>query len=105
MSGGTEKAATARIIRIWWCSTICFTSKFKMYKSLLTSIPYGCETWNMLSDSEKKIIQAFEAKCLRKLIRVSHLEHKTKDLVQSKINFLVGPQEPFLATAKGWKLA
>ena len=53
----------------------------------------------------KKMIEAFEAKCLRKLIRVSHLEHKTKDLVQSKINFLVGPQEPFLATAKGWKLA
>ena len=29
----------------------------------------------------------------------------TNDWVQSKINFLVGPQEPLLATVKRWKLA
>ena len=99
-------AAMARLNRIWRCNIISFASKFKLYKSLVTSILlFRCETGTLHADSEKKMIQAFEAKCLRKLIRVSHLEHKTKDLVQSKINFLVGPQEPFLATAKGWKLA
>ena len=54
-------AAMARLNRIWWLNTISFTSKFKLYKSLVTSILlYGCETWTLLADSEKKRIQAFE---------------------------------------------
>ena len=43
--------------------------------------------------------------CMRKLPRISYLEHMTNDWVQSKINFLVGPLEPFLATVKRRKLA
>ena len=34
----SETAAMARVNRIWRCSTISFTSKFKFYKSLVTSI-------------------------------------------------------------------
>ena len=52
-------AAAARLNRIWWCSTISFVSKFKLYKSLVTSILlYGCDTWTLLADSEQRI-QAF----------------------------------------------
>ena len=47
----------------------------------------------------------FETKCLRELLRNSYLEHKTNDWVRSKINFLVGPQEPSLTTVKRRKLA
>ena len=50
-------------------------------------------------------IQAFETKCLKKLLRISYLIHKTNDWVHSKINFLVGPPEILLATAKTRKLA
>ena len=32
-------AAMARLNRIWRCNTISFASKFKLYKSLVTSIP------------------------------------------------------------------
>ena len=39
------------------------------------------------------------------LLHISYLEHKTNDWVQSKINFLVGPQKPLLATVKRRKLA
>ena len=53
----------------------------------------------------KKRIQAFETKCTRKLLRISYLEHKTNDWERSKINFLVGPQEPLLAIVKRQKLA
>ena len=59
-------------------------------------LPDGCQTCTLLADAEKRI-QAFETKCLRKLLHVSHLEHKTNDWVLSKINCLVGPQEPLLA--------
>ena len=58
----------------------------------------------LLADSEKRV-QAFETKCLRKLLRVSYLEHKINDWVQSKINILAGPKELLLATVKERKLA
>ena len=51
------------------------------------------------ADSEKRM-EVFEIKCLRKLLRISYSEHKTNDWVRSKINFLVGSQEPLLATVK-----
>ena len=41
---------------------------------------------------------------MRKLLCISYLEHKSNDWVRSKINFLVGPQEPLLATVKRLKL-
>ena len=40
-----------------------------------------------------------------KLLPISSLEHKTNDWVWSKISFLVGPQEPLLATVKRRKRA
>ena len=80
-------------------------SKFKLYKFLVNSILfYGCETWTLLANSEKRI-QAFETKCLRKLLRISYLDRKTNDWVRNKINSLMGPREPLLATVKRWKLA
>ena len=54
---------------------------------------------------KKKRIQVFETKCLWKLLRIFYSEHKTNGWVRSKINFLVGPQEPLLATVKRRKLA
>ena len=46
-------AAVARLNRIWRCNTISNASKFKLYKSLVTSILlYGCETQTLRADSE-----------------------------------------------------
>ena len=42
---------------------------------------------------------------MKKLLRISYLEHKTNCWVWNKINFLVGPKEPLLATVKRWKPA
>ena len=63
----------------------------------------GCETWTLHADSQKKI-QAFKTKCLRKFLCISYLEHKNNNWVQSKINSLVGPQEPLMLTVKRRKL-
>ena len=46
-------AAMARLNRICRRNT-SFASKFKICKSLDTYILYGCETWTLLGDSEKK---------------------------------------------------
>ena len=48
-------AAMARLNRIWRFNTISFASKFKLYKSLVTStLLYGCETWTLLAEPEKR---------------------------------------------------
>ena len=81
-------AAMATVNRVWRSNTVSFASKFKLYKSLVTAILlYGCETWTLLADSQKRI-QSFETDYLRKLLRIPYLEHKTNDWVRSKINFL-----------------
>ena len=96
-------AATGRLNRIWRCNTISFASKFQLYKSLATSILlYRCETWTLLADSGKKI---FENRVDGETSPYLLLGAQDKDWVRSKINFLVGPQEPLLATVKRRKLA
>ena len=42
--------------------------------------------------------------CMKKLLRISYLEHKTNDRVCSKINFLVDLQGPLQAAVKKRKL-
>ena len=45
-------AVIARLNRTGRCNIISFASKFKFYKSFVTSIIlYGCETWTLLVDS------------------------------------------------------
>ena len=97
-------AAVARLNRIWRYNTISFASKFKLCMSLVTSIlRYGCETWTLLADSEKRM-QALKTKRLTKLLCISYLENKTNDWVRSKIRFPVGPQEPLLALSRDGNL-
>ena len=98
-------AAIARLNGIWLCNTITSTSKFKFYNHLVTSnLLYGCETWTLLADSEKKD-QVSKTKCMTELLCIFYSEHKTKKGVKSKINSLVGPQEPLLANVNRQKLA
>ena len=97
-------AAMARLSRIWK-SDMSFQIKHKLYKSLVvSSLLYGCEAWTLHAETERRI-QAFEFKCLRRLLRISYREHKTNNYVWATVNTLVGPQEPLLATVKRRKLA
>ena len=98
----TATALMARLTRVWK-SNISFQTKFKLYKSLVISILlYGCETWTLLAETERRI-QAFENKCLRKLLHISYWEHKTNEYVWNEAESLMGQQEPLLSTVKWWK--
>ena len=69
-------AAFAKLGKIWK-SAISFQTKHKLFRSLVISILlYGCEAWTLLAHTEKRI-QAFENKCLRKLLRISYRDHVT----------------------------
>ena len=76
----SEMAAMVRFNRIWQSNIISFESKSKLYKSLVISVLlYGFEIWTPLADSAERI-RAFHTKCLRRFLRISKLEHKTKQL-------------------------
>ena len=93
----------ARLERVWR-SKISFPTKHRLYKSLVLSVLlYGCESWTLLAETERKI-QAFEMKCLRKLLHIQYWEHKSNFEVRKTVESLVGPQEPVLATVKRRKL-
>ncbi|PIK33493.1 endonuclease-reverse transcriptase [Apostichopus japonicus] len=96
-------SATAAMTRlnVIWKSNINFSTKFRLYTSLVVSILlYGCEAWTLLAESERQI-QAFETKCLRKLLRI----RKTNGYVRETVGDLVGPYVPLLSTVKRRKLA
>ena len=98
--------ATAAMVKLnpIWKSKISFSSKHKLYKSLVCSIfLYGCESWTLLADTERRI-QAFENKCLRKLLHISYKDHKTNEFVWASVNGLAGPKERLLSIVKRRKL-
>ncbi|PIK55282.1 endonuclease-reverse transcriptase [Apostichopus japonicus] len=100
-------SATAAMTRlnVIWKSNLNFSTKFRLYNSLVVSILlYGCQTWTLLAESERRI-QAFETKCLRKLLRILYTDRKTNDYVRETVGDLVGPYEPLLSTVKRRKLA
>ncbi|GFS24369.1 endonuclease-reverse transcriptase [Elysia marginata] len=97
-------AAFAKLVKIWK-SSISFKAKHKLFRSLVSStLTYVCEKWTLLADRDRRI-QAFENKCLRKLLRISYKDHVTNESVRELVVAYVDPQEPLLATVKRRKLA
>jgi len=83
-------SAMARLSRVWK-SKICFQTKFKLFKSLVVSILlYGCESWTLLADTERRV-QAFENKSLRRLLGISWRDHKTNEFVRRRVEDFEGP--------------
>ena len=98
-------SSMARLFRIWKSKEISFSSKFKLYKSLVLSIAlYGCESWTLSAELEQRI-QTFEMKCLRRLLGISWQERKTNEFVRATIKKKVGKQEELLSTIKRRKMA
>ena len=98
-------SAMAGLSKIWRSKDISFPTKIKLFRSLVLSILlYGCESWTLTAELEKKI-QAFEMKCYRRLLQISWTQHKTNEFVKNQVTMLAGPQEPLLAIVKRRKLA
>ena len=99
--------ATAAMTKLQeiWKSKISLNTKIRLYRSLVLSIfLYGCETWTLYADTERRI-QAFEMKCYRKILRVLYTEHRTNNDIREEISAFTGRQEPLLAIVKRRKLA
>ena len=97
-------AALVTLTRTWRSNTLSFARKLKLLKALVIfTLLYASEILALLPESKQRL-QTFETECMRKLLRISYIEHKTSDWVRRKINFLVDPQEPLVTTDRRWKL-
>ena len=98
-------ASMPKLKKIWSSKDVSFSTKIKLYKTLvLSTLLYGCESWTLTADSTKKI-QAFENKCYRRMLGISWKDRKTNEFVQRGIKARAGQQENLLGTVKRRNLA
>ena len=98
-------ASMAKLNKIWSSKDVSFSTKMKLYKTLvLSTLLYGCESWTLTADSTKRI-QAFRNKCYRRMLGISWKDLKTNEFVQRGIKARAGQQENLLGIVKRRKLA
>ena len=90
-----------RLALLWENKAISFPAKIKHWKSLVLSmLLYGCCSWTLTADLERRIL-AFENKCCRRMLGISYREHrKTNEYVLPQVDILAGRQELLLSTAR-----
>ena len=70
---------------------------------VLATMTYGCESWALNAQSEKRI-NAFEMKCCRKILHIPYTAHRTNEHVKDEIVQQCGNQETLLSIVKRRKL-
>ena len=89
---------------LWKDRSISKRTKIMFMRSLvLSSFLYGCETWTISADSERKI-NSFEMRCYRRLLGVPYTAHRTNDSIIGEVRQHIGCFERFFETVKKRKL-
>ena len=84
--------------------SISLSSKIRLMCSLVTcTFLYACESWTLTAELQRRI-QAMKMRCYRKILRMSHKDHVTNEVVRSKIQQTFGPYEDLKTIAKRCKL-
>ena len=97
-------SSMSKLVKVWRSHNIRTHTKVRLYKALITSIAlYGCEAWTLTAELERRI-QAFEMKCLRRILNINYRDRKTNEYVWQHIEAMAGKQEPLLATVKRRKM-
>ena len=90
----------AKLKKIWQNHDISTSTKIRLLKALVWPVAtYGCESWTLKKMDEARI-NAFEMKCLRRVLRVSWTAKKTNEWVLMK----AGVERSLLASVKKRKL-
>ena len=97
------KTNAIKLSRVWQSSDISLSLKKNLAKSLIWSTAlYGCESWTLKNEAEKRI-QSFEMWLWRRLLGVTWQEHRTNISVRNDVG--VPEKKGLLAEVKKRKLA
>ncbi|KAK3877937.1 hypothetical protein Pcinc_017405 [Petrolisthes cinctipes] len=73
-------------------------------RSLVLSVClYGCETWTLTVELQRKI-QVTEMKCYRKILIIRYSDRIRNEEIRQMVERSMGPQQDFLTTVKKRKL-
>jgi len=80
-------AVSAKLKTLWQSHSLSLKTKIEVCKALVWAVvSYGCESWTINKDSEKKL-QAFEMKTLRRMLGVTWQEHRTNESILQETNY------------------
>ena len=83
---GKATAAFSRLSKIWMSKKIPLSLKMKFYNSnVISTLLYASETWHMKLSQEKKI-DSFDAKCLRKILRIKWSDFISNEEIRRRCN-------------------
>ena len=86
------------------CYDIRLLVKISLFYLLIASIAlYGCKSLT-LTTITKCCIQTFEMKCLRKILNILFIEHRTNKSIIRETEAFTSCYELILATVKRWKV-
>jgi len=89
---------------IWKDKNVPIATKIRLMRAITVSTTlYGCESWTMTAETERRI-QASEIRCLRRILRIPYTAHRTYVSVWTEITDEVGPQEHLISTIERRKM-
>ena len=89
---------------LWKCRSVTLKTKIRLLHAIITAtVLYACQSWT-LSQASMNRIQAFEMRCLQKLMNISFTEHRTNDSILRSVSGMIGPFPRLLTRVKRLKL-
>lgn len=93
-------AAMVKLTKMWKNKAISTNTKLRLMKALVWPVAtYGCEAWTLKKEEERRI-QAFENKCIRKLLRIPW----TRLLTTKQVYEIAQTESELLSHVKSRKL-
>ena len=93
-------AALSRLKIKWRDKNISLASKIKLMRTLiLSTFLYGCESWTLTSEIERKI-QALEMRCYRRRLNIFYKDRVTKGEVRNRIQNAIGVHDDLLTMVR-----
>ena len=72
-------AAMTKLAKLWKSHNIKPGTKVRLFKTLVSPIAlYGCEAWILTAEIMRRI-QAFEMKCIRKILNITYHISRTEN--------------------------
>ena len=100
----TATSALAQLQPLFRNKSISIRTKMRLLRAIVISTAlYGCEAWTLSAETERRI-NAFEFRCLRRILKVSYTEHRTNESIRKEITEIIGPHEPLLTIVKRRKM-
>jgi len=82
---GIATSAMTKLNTIWKNKSISIKTKLRFMRAIVIStMTYGCESWTLNAESEKRL-NAFEMKCYRKILQIPYTAHRTNESVKCEI--------------------